>query len=322
MFRLSVPVGRVAGIPIRIHLSWSVVFVLVTASIGAQAAQAGASILGAMLAGAVAAFLLLGSVLLHELGHCAFAIRYRIKVRQIQLFIFGGVAEILGEPRRVREEIIIAAAGPAVSFALAGLAWPLAHGLPEGAWRVLAEFMLLMNLALGTFNLIPAFPTDGGRIFRAILWGITGDYRRATRWASGAGLLFAAGLICAGLFSFFRVHADMSDLIGARVSGTWFVFIGLFLGRSARAANAQGQMSAALREGTVADVMHRAPPDELSFLPVTLPRMQAEDPLDVLVGTLVHARADVALVYEGELLVGYVSRADVGRWLVATDPAG
>ena len=107
MFPLSVPVGRIAGIPIRIHLSWSVVFVIVTASIGAQAAQAGASIPGALLSGAVAAFLLLASVLLHELGHCVFAIRYKIHVRQIQLFIFGGVAEILGEPRRVREEIVI-----------------------------------------------------------------------------------------------------------------------------------------------------------------------------------------------------------------------
>lgn len=318
MSRLSVPVGRVAGIPIRIHLSWSVVFVIVTASIGAQSAQAGASITGSLAAGAAAAFLLLASVLLHELGHCAFAIRYRIKVRRIQLFIFGGVAEILGEPRRVREEIVIAAAGPAVSFTLAAIAWPFAARLPEGALQVLAEFMLLMNFALGTFNLIPAFPTDGGRIFRAALWGITGDYRRATRWASRAGLLFAGALILSGLFSFFRVHADMADLVGARVSGTWFVFIGLFLGRSARAANAQGQLSATLREGTVARILVRATPEELSVLsPASLPRVDVDDPLDVLVGVLVHERAELALVYERGVLVGTVTRTDVGRWLVA-----
>lgn len=321
MFRLSVPVGRVAGIPIRLHLSWSVVFVIVTASIGAQSAQAGATILASLAAGATAAFLLLASVLLHELGHCAFAIRYGIHVRRIQLFIFGGVAEILGEPRRVREEIVIAAAGPAVSFALAGIAYPFAVLLPEGALRVLAEFMLLMNVALGTFNLIPAFPTDGGRIFRAVLWALTGDYRRATRWAANAGLLFAGAMILSGLFSFFRVHADMADLVGARVSGTWFVFIGLFLGRSARAANAQGQLNATLREGRVADVLYRATPEELSLLArAPFPRVNVGDPLDVLVGILVHDRVELALVYERNVLIGTVSRTDVGRWLVAAGP--
>src|SRR5687768_10238046 len=116
----SLPIGRVLGIPIRVHASWFVVLAVAmfslsqqfdpTAAPGPYASPAG------IVAGFAAAMLLFASVLLHELGHCVFAKYFGIHVRQIQLFIFGGVAEILGEPRRVRDEVVIAAAGPAVSF--------------------------------------------------------------------------------------------------------------------------------------------------------------------------------------------------------------
>lgn len=254
---LSFPIGRLFGIPIRVHVSWFVVLVLVTAGIGAEIARVtDAGVLTAAALGLVGAGLLFLSVLLHELGHSVLALAFGIRVRRILLFIFGGVAEIVGEPRRVRDEVLIAAAGPAVSFALAFLAVPIVLILRAGsAPHALAQTLLMANLGLGVFNLIPAFPMDGGRIFRAVLWGLTGNYRRATSWAAGLGVAFAALLVLGGALTFFARAPD--EVMGARVGGIWMAFIGLFLGRSAMVANTQGRISAALREATVADVMLR-----------------------------------------------------------------
>lgn len=265
---LSFPIGRVLGIPVRVHASWFLIFGLTTwtfaRDVFAELPQA-----IAIPAGVVAALLLFASVLLHELGHCVFARLYGIHVRRIQLFLFGGVAEIVGEPRRVLHEIVIAAAGPAVSFLLAAgfLGAALLSSVLSGValhemFRRDVVFTVLSliggaNLMLGVFNLVPAFPTDGGRILRAVLWGVTGDYRRATSWAAGLGMMFAGGFILLGVGSALTAawRLDASEVMSARIGGVWWALIGVFLARSASQAASSARISAALRSGLVRDVM-------------------------------------------------------------------
>src|SRR4029434_6791129 len=131
--------------------------------------------------GAVTAILLFVSVLLHELGHSVVALRHKIPVRSITLFIFGGIAQIVTEPPSATAELFVAIAGPIVSFALAvffTVVKPVVAGV-EPLWG-LAKYLAYINMALVLFNLVPGYPLDGGRAFRAIVWAVTGNMRRAT----------------------------------------------------------------------------------------------------------------------------------------------
>src|SRR5664280_3362520 len=131
------------------------------------------------LMGAVTAIMLFISVLLHELGHSVIALRYKVPVRSITLFIFGGIAQIGGEPPSAVAEFWIAIAGPLVSFAL-GAFFGLLQLVAGGAapFLALAQYLAYINGVLGLFNLIPGFPLDGGRVFRAIVWRITHNFQR------------------------------------------------------------------------------------------------------------------------------------------------
>jgi Zn-dependent protease len=261
---LSFPLGRILGIPIRVHASWFLILFLVTATFSREMFGEFPRAI-AILAGLSGALAMFASVVLHELGHCIAARFYGIHVRRIQLFLFGGVAEIVGEPRKVLDEIVIAAAGPLVSFVLAGVLFA-AVGLRwftgdlQGSWiesDLIAKFLGIIgatNLALGVFNLIPALPTDGGRILRAMLWGLLGDYRRATSWAAGLGMVFAGGFILLGIGSVLSAWLRSSELSSA-LGGAWWALIGIFLARSASQAAGSARISAALRAGKVSDVM-------------------------------------------------------------------
>lgn len=249
----SFPIGSILGIPIRVHVSWFIVLGLVTVAEAAQfSTMTSWPVAGAF--GFVSAMLLFGSVLFHELGHSVVARAFGIHVRRIQLFLFGGVAEILGEPSRVLDEILIAAAGPFVSITLAFLAAPFAFLLlGHGLLAATALFFCGANALLFAFNMIPAFPTDGGRIARALLWAVLDDYRRATRWAAGLGIAFAALLVFGGIVDALYVRGAGGS--GNWLGGAWMAMIGIFLARSARAGVEQARISAALRSGTVAEVM-------------------------------------------------------------------
>ncbi len=180
--------------------------------------------------GAVTAVMLFVSVLLHELGHSVVALRYKIPVRSITLFLFGGVAQIGAEPPSAIAEFLIASAGPLVSLILAVLFYavqPLVGGIEP--LLGLAKYLAYINLALVLFNLIPGYPLDGGRVFRAIVWAITGNMRRATIIAANGGRFFAF------LFIFTGVWLMVSGNFGG---GLWIAFIGWFLDT---AASAQGQ---------------------------------------------------------------------------------
>ena len=199
--------------------------------------------------GAVTAILMFGSVLLHELGHSVIAMRYKIPVRSITLFIFGGVAQIGAEPPSAIAELLIAIAGPVVSFALAllfDLLQPMVGAMAP--LLAVAKYLAYINGSLALFNLIPGFPLDGGRIFRAIVWGITRNLRRATLIAAGVGRVVAFLFILAGVWQIFT---------GNLANGLWIAFIGWFI-QSAAASQVQQQvLHDSLAGHRVSDVMSR-----------------------------------------------------------------
>ena len=210
--------------------------------------------------------LLFASVVLHELGHAVVAIRNGIRIAGIDLFLFGGVAKMRGEARSPGIEFRIAAAGPLVTLVLAALTAGLGTALAgsggfadalaveEGAalsWAVhVLAFLASVNVILLAFNLLPGLPLDGGRIFRAVVWRLTGDRVRATRMAAGLGRGLA--LVLAGL-GIFRLLAG--DVIG----GVWLVVIALFINGAARSAVVQESVASTLGDLRVADVMDAEP---------------------------------------------------------------
>lgn len=244
-----IQIARVTGIPIYLHFSWLIIFGLIvwTLSTGyfpAQEPDFPASSYWAK--GLVASLLFFVSILLHELGHAVVARRQGLRTRSITLFIFGGVALLEKDPRDAKAELRIAAAGPLVSLVLAGLFYACAT-LPFVGPSVaaVAKYLALINLILALFNLVPAFPMDGGRLLRGALWGSMGKVR-ATRIASGAGTFFAFFLIFAGVFSLLR---------GDSLGGLWYILIGWFIKDASAASYQQVRLDEVLRGVTVRDAM-------------------------------------------------------------------
>jgi Zn-dependent protease/predicted transcriptional regulator len=250
MRRTGIKIGRVFGIPIYVHLSWFLIFALITYSLGgefgARYPQWSSRQLWSL--GLLTSLLFFGSVLFHELSHSVVARHYRIPVASITLFFFGGIASITRDPDRAGQEFLIAAAGPASSYVLAGGFWLLALATPDGSMpNALATWLAGTNLLLATFNLLPGFPLDGGRIFRSIIWGITKNYSRSTRIAARIGQAIAYGMMAFGVYLAFLAHSS--------VNGVWFIFLGWFLLTAARQSYAQIATQGALQGLRAADVM-------------------------------------------------------------------
>jgi len=256
--RGTVRLGTLAGIPLELHFTWAIIFALLSWSLATGYFPQAVPDLptGSYWSkGILAALLLFASILAHELGHALVARREGVQTRRIVLFAFGGVAELKAEPPGPGAEFRIAAAGPVVSLGLVVLFGILAGTLAgrPGAAAV-ASYLAMLNGLVVLFNLIPAFPLDGGRILRAALWRFWGDLSRATRAAAGAGRFFAYFLIVGGIFG----------LLSGRTGGAlWQLLIGLFLLQAAQASSAQVWLKEALSGLRVRDLMV---PD-----PVTLP---------------------------------------------------
>ena len=248
----SLTIGRVWGIPIGLHYSWFLVFGLISWSLAGgyfPEKYPGWGLATYLLVGAITSLLFFGSVLVHELGHSWVALRNALPIRSITLFIFGGIAQIGREPPSAGVEFRIAIAGPLTSLGLAGLF--------AGAWLVTRDVAFLaapmiwlarINLTLGLFNLIPGFPLDGGRVFRAVVWRFTGSFYRATQAASYAGQMLAFGFIGLGVLIALRGNVG---------EGVWLAFIGWFLQNAAAASHAQASLKELLRGVTVAQAMAR-----------------------------------------------------------------
>lgn len=247
-------IGRVFGIPIYVHPSWFVIFALITFSLATQFTQQHPRWSHAQhwSLGILTSLLFFGSVLFHELAHSIVAAHYRISVASITLFVFGGIARIGREPNSAKQDFNIAIAGPLSSYFLSGVFWLLFRLFSRSEmFGALAFWLAWVNFGLATFNLVPGFPLDGGRIFRALVWGLTHSYERATRLAARSGRLIAYAMIVFGSW-----HALSGDFIG----GLWIAFIGWFLLTAAQESVAQVAVRAALAGLRASDVMSQEIP--------------------------------------------------------------
>jgi len=252
MNRHHIPLGRILGIPIGLDYSWFLIFALLAWSLAGSYYPAEFKNWPPLLywmMGAVTAIMLFVSVLLHELGHSVIALRYKIPVRSITLFIFGGVAQIGAEPPSASAEFFVAIAGPIVSLGLAvffSVVKPLVAGF-EPLWG-LAEYLAYINTALVLFNLVPGYPLDGGRVFRAIVWAVTRNMRRATLIAANVGRFFGFLFLFVGALRMFS--GNFGD-------GLWIAFIGLYLDNAATAELHQAMFKGLLAGHTVSQAMSR-----------------------------------------------------------------
>lgn len=249
----SFRLGRLFGIELGVNYSWFIIFFLITASLALQYFPGNYPRWPGWAywpVGAVASLLFFASVVAHELAHSVISQRQGIPVREITLFIFGGVSHITQEAVRPRDELVMALAGPLSSLGLAFLSLLIALmaaplGLPQVVGAV-AAYLALVNTLLALFNLIPGFPLDGGRVLRAAIWGLGGDFRRATRIASWSGRGIAYLFIVVGILAVF---------VGFWVNGLWLMLIGWFLESAASGSYQQMVLRELLTGYTARDLM-------------------------------------------------------------------
>ena len=264
----SIPLVRVFGIRVGVDPSWFLaLFLFIWWLTGYyQDAIPGNNDSGAFLLATASALLFFASLVLHELGHSWVAIRNRIPIAGIDLWLFGGVAKMTRDSPSPGVEFRVAIAGPAVTALIVAVCAGI--GIAGWSWQQLSDAMFgnqndlgagiallgqltLVNCALLVFNLIPAFPLDGGRVARALAWRITGDRTRATNFTAAVGQIFSYALIGLGIFG----AIYYKDLI----FGAWWLFLGLFLGQAAKGAAYQTALLSKIEGVSVADVMDDEP---------------------------------------------------------------
>lgn len=257
VFGRRISLGTILGFDIGIDASWIFIAGLVTWSLAkgwfpARHEGLGNATYWAM--GAAGAIGLFVSVVLHELSHSLVGRRYGIEMRGITLFLFGGVAQMGNEPSTPKAELVMAAAGPIASVVIGGGFFLLSYAseaaaAPTSVTGVLA-YLGLINLVLAGFNILPAFPLDGGRVLRAILWKTKGNVRWATRVTAQVGVVFGMAFMVLGL---------MALLGGNVVGGMWWFLIGLFLRSAARMSYQQLLVRRALQGEPVRRFMRTEP---------------------------------------------------------------
>jgi Zn-dependent protease len=220
----TLQLGSLFGIPLELDISWFLIFALLTwtMAVGFYPAEfKGWTTATYWFLGAATSITLFVCVLLHELAHALIAMRYKLPVERITLFIFGGVSHIDAGPPGPEAEFWISLAGPAVSGGVALLlaaSEPLFR--PSAPSQALVEYLASINVILAVFNLIPGSPLDGGRVLQAVIWRATGDFRHAARIARLAGQIIAFSLIIAGVWQI---------IDGNWPTGLWIAFVGWFL---------------------------------------------------------------------------------------------
>jgi len=252
----SIKLITLFGIPVEINYTWFIIFGLVIFTLARgyfPNTDPELSTLSHWLMAVVAAILLFASLLAHELSHSLVAQRNNLPIHGITLFVFGGVAHLEKEPPTPAVEFKMAIAGPLMSFFLSLLFFFLTKvfnffGFPRYLLSIF-EYLFILNLVVGLFNLVPGFPLDGGRILRAALWGWSKDIKKATGIASAFGKGFAFFLIAVGLLNLF---------LGSVISGVWFIFIGLFLQEAAEVSYRQVVMKKILTGVRVENLMTRS----------------------------------------------------------------
>ena len=243
---------RLFGIDIRLHFSWVFIFLLVAWSLAGSYLPAnyrGWSVNTYWVVGIIASVLLFACVLIHELSHSLLAMSRGYKVRGITLFFLGGVSEIEEEAAQAGEEFWIALVGPLASLALGIIFWGLLVIVAgnNSPLEAIFQYLAFINVALAIFNLIPAFPLDGGRVLKSIVWKITGSVSKANTFASITGSVLGFGIIGLGVFLAFTTRNF--------ISGLWLVFIGWFIQSAASSSRQQQTVHTDLAGRRVADAM-------------------------------------------------------------------
>jgi Zn-dependent protease/CBS domain-containing protein len=277
--------GKAFGIDIRVDWSWVFIFVLMTWNLCAVFADWHPRwpVVERGLVAIAASLLFFACVVLHELAHSAMAARYGMSVRSITLFLFGGVSNIEHEPPSAPAEFWTAIAGPLASLALGGMFLCCGAAAIRGPMRdtgnlqsavsllgpVATLFLWLgpINMMIGIFNLVPAFPLDGGRVLRSVLWGWSGQLGAATRRASAISQAIGWGFIMLGIAMSFGLHVPF--LGTGLVAGLWLAFIGWFVRGAAAQATGRLAIDEALVGHVVAEVMRRDAQSVSPDLPLT-----------------------------------------------------
>jgi Zn-dependent protease/CBS domain-containing protein len=295
MLKNSFRLFTVRGIHVGIHVSWLIIFVLLTWSLAVgyfPSAIPGIEATLAWVLGVVASILLFTSVLIHELAHSFVAKSRGLEVSSITLFIFGGVSNLASEPQSARTEFWVAVVGPITSFVIAAVSFGIALVMPTDELQALFGYLAIVNALLGGFNLIPGFPLDGGRVLRSIAWGITGSLRRATEIAVGAGQIVGGLFILWGVIQIFG---------GNLINGLWIAAIGWFLQNAASSSLGQVVLMERLKDVTVANVLR---PDT-----ATITRQATV--ADLIEDYLLPGNRRAVPVEDGGRLVGMVTLGDI-----------
>ena len=294
----SIQLGKIFGIPFRLDLSWFLIFIFITVMLSLYIFPEDWPQLMRWAIGIVTSIIFFASVLAHELAHSLVGIRNGIPVKSITLFFFGGVAHIGKEASRATTELKMAAAGPLCSIALAGVFYAISW-LTSGFNEYVATFTLWLayiNGILAIFNMIPGFPLDGGRVLRAIVWLVTGNYMRATRIATMAGYGVSYVFILGGIFMLFFLR-------GGWFNGLWFIFLGFFLNSAVRASYHQTTLRDSLKGFTAQDVMTHDFPHVPRNITIR----------ELVQGQLLTSASQCFLVTDGESVGGLLTMQQVKR---------
>ncbi len=231
---MAIKLGSIYGIPLYLDYSWFIIMALIIYEVGFLIMPVEYPSLGFwnyLILGVLSSLLLLVSIVVHELAHSIIAKRNGLKIRRITLYLLGGVSEMLEEPPNSSLELRMSAAGPLTSLAIAGASffgWEASLTLRSSA--IIAgslQYSWLFNLIVAAFNLIPAFPMDGGRVLRSIIWGFNGDIIRSTKIAANVGRIFAYVMMFGGVILAFIIPDLLFD-------GLWLVLIGWFISSGAQ----------------------------------------------------------------------------------------
>ena len=247
----SFRIARIAGIPVGVSPWWLAIVALITWSLGASYFPEevhGISPGASYALGLASALLLFASILAHEFGHAIVARRHGIAVEEIDLWLLGGVSRMHGEAHDPGDELRYALAGPAVTLVIAacfGVAALLLPSSTPAVVRALVEYQALVNGMIFVFNLLPAFPLDGGRVLRSLLWRRSGDIERSTATAASVGRGFGYVMIFLGMLEF----------LGGAPAGLWLILIGFFVTMAAGQQAAGAQVQAALSGVHASDLM-------------------------------------------------------------------
>lgn len=304
---MSLQIGNIRGIGIRLHFTLVIAFALLAWTISTYFMPQYVPDLSQTdywTLGIVSTILLFFSILLHELSHSLMSQRYGIPVKSITLFIFGGVSDISREPKSAHKEFTIAIVGPITSFLISGFFAVLLFFLKGGfeftsfeniqmtKTEAILFYGVLINLLLGIFNMVPAFPLDGGRVLRSMLVKLTGDFFRATKIATTVGVIFSYLFMGLGAVSLFA---------GNTVGGIWIMILGWFLNNGVKSYQYYFELQHLLKDVLAKDVMN-------THVITIKSSSNVEQTLDYF---RMHLKSELPIVDdESEILLGMIKNTD------------